>query len=89
MIISYNGNNTFKVLVGAKITSSDQIPPFHSRSTIVGQTIYFDHCITNKIYLVSAKLFILFHIFFLQFDFLYVNSIINIINFFTRFSIPR
>jgi hypothetical protein len=65
MIISYNGNNTFKVLVGAKITSSDQIPLFHSRSTIVGQTIYFDHCITNKIYLVSAKLFILFHIFFL------------------------
>ena len=55
MIISYHGNNTFKVLVGEKITSSDQIPPFHSRSTIIGETIYFDHCITNKKYLVSAK----------------------------------
>jgi hypothetical protein len=69
MIISYHGNNTFKVLVGAKITSSDQIPPFHSRSIIVGQTIYFDHCITNKKNLVSAKLFILFRIFSYNFTF--------------------
>jgi hypothetical protein len=55
MIISYHGNNTFKISVGTKITSSYQIPPFHSGSTIVGETIYFGHCITNKKYLVSAK----------------------------------
>jgi hypothetical protein len=69
MMISYHGNNIFKVVVGPKITSSEQIPPFHSRSTVVGQTIYFDHCINNKNTLVSAIFFLLLHFFPYNFTF--------------------
>jgi hypothetical protein len=88
MMISYHGNNIFKVVVGPKITSSEQISPFHSRSTVVGQTIYVDHCINNKNTLVSAIFFFTNSFFSLQFFFLYEINIINILNFVTRFSIP-
>ncbi|KAK2448375.1 hypothetical protein QL285_007645 [Trifolium repens] len=48
IMISYYGDNIFKVVVGPQITTSQLIPPYHSRSTMVGETIYFDHCIDDK-----------------------------------------
>jgi hypothetical protein len=57
ILISYHGDNIFKVEVGPQITTSQLIPPYHSRSTMLGETIYFDHLIDNKTNLVSAIFF--------------------------------
>jgi hypothetical protein len=57
IIISYYGENVFKFSIGPKITCTTQIKAYHSRSTIVGETIYFDHTIYNKNKLVSNIIF--------------------------------
>jgi hypothetical protein len=73
MMISYHGNNIFQVVVGQQITSSELIPPYHSRSTVVGQTIYFDHCIDNKNNLVSAIFFLLINFFLLTISLFFIK----------------
>ncbi|CAJ2644773.1 unnamed protein product [Trifolium pratense] len=50
--IAYYGQNLFTIKKGQNIVDTSIIPNFHSRSTTLDQTLYFDHTITSKSFLV-------------------------------------